>query len=162
MFVLRIDGRTEACGFLVSESTLYGVIPARLREKLNRNRLPSVVGEHKGGRPMEQDRKRYTVEEVQRLFAWRTQRKRRGPIPTELWKAATSLTREYSIYTIAKYLHLNFKELKRQMRKTDDAAEGAAPLSFIELNTISPQGVSECLIEMEKPDGAKMKICCKG
>jgi hypothetical protein len=112
---------------------------------------------------MEQGKKRYTLEEVQGLFEkWRKQRKRRGPIPAELWKAATSLTKEYSIYTIAKYLHLNFKELKRQMKKTDDAAEGAAPLSFIEMDMIAPQGVSECLIEMEKPDGAKMKICCKG
>jgi len=30
------------------------------------------------------------------------------------------------------------------------------------MDMIAPQGVSECLIEMEKPDGAKMKICCKG
>jgi len=112
---------------------------------------------------MEQGKKRYTLEEVQGLFEkWRKQRKRRGPIPAELWKAATSLTKEYSIYTIAKYLHLNFKELKRQMKKADDAAEGAASLSFIEMDMIAPQGVSECLIEMEKPDGAKMKICCKG
>jgi hypothetical protein len=112
---------------------------------------------------MEQGKRRYTLEEVQELFEkWRKQRKRRGPIPTELWKAATSLTKEYSIYTIAKYLHLNFKELKKQVGRSNDAAEGAAPVNFIELNTISPHGVSECLIEMEKSDGAKMKICCKG
>jgi hypothetical protein len=112
---------------------------------------------------MEQGKQRYTLEEVQRLFeAWRKQRKHRSPIPTDLWKAATSLTKEYSIYKISKYLQLDFKELKRQMGKPDDAAEGTASLGFIELDMISPRGAAECLIEMEKPDGAKMKICCKG
>ena len=112
---------------------------------------------------MEQDKKQYTLEEVQRLFgAWRKRRKHRSPIPTELWKAATSLKNEYSIYTIAKSLHLDFTELKRQMGKTGDAAEGPGPLSFIELDMKSPRGTTECLIEMEKPDGTKMKICFKG
>jgi len=112
---------------------------------------------------MEQGKKRYTLEEVQRLFgAWRKQRKHRSPIPPGLWKAATSLKKEYSIYKIAKHLHLDFSELKRQMGKPDDAAEGIAPLSFIELERSSPGETAECLIEMEKPDGAKMKICLKG
>ena len=35
-------------------------------------------------------------------------------------------------------------------------------MGFVELDMLSPRGVTECVIEMEKPDGVKMKIWVKG
>jgi uncharacterized protein YfaS (alpha-2-macroglobulin family) len=53
-------------------------------------------------------RKDLTLEEVQLLFdQWRRERKRRTPIPQDLWNAAVSCAERYSLCTISSSLRLN-------------------------------------------------------
>jgi len=109
---------------------------------------------------MEEDRQGRTLEEVQGLFeTWRKERTHRRPIPEELWRAAISLTKEYSLYQITKHLRLDFKELKRRMGGTHRGDKGSTAVSFMELDVMAP---AECIVEIERPDGIKMRISAKG
>lgn len=57
-----------------------------------------------------------SLEEVRALFEhWRQNRKKRGPLPESLWEAAASLYPSYSLYRIAKTLHLNHTKLKHTL-----------------------------------------------
>ena len=106
-----------------------------------------------------------TIEEVEKQFkAWRKTRKRCKPIPAELWKAAASLTADYSIPTIAKRLILDPAELKRRVPAAcahqSNPQHQTAP-AFIELE-IGSHGINyECTIEMEGKKGVKMRIHIK-
>ena len=105
-----------------------------------------------------------TLEEVQRFFEQWRQNKRRGDrIPAVLWKAAASLSHQHSTNTISKLLHLNHTALRDCIgaHKQGKEIQGKAP-AFIELDMIPSGAVNECTIEMERPDGGKMKICVKG
>ena len=104
------------------------------------------------------------IEEVEKLFkTWRRTRKHHKPIPAELWEAATSLTANYSVPTIAKRLVLNPAELKKRAPTvctypSDSQQPGPA---FIELE-IGTHGIDyEGIIEMEDQSGSKMKMYIK-
>ncbi len=45
------------------------------------------------------------------------------------------------------------------MGRADDAVEDPTPVNFIELDVMP---TTECTVEMEKPDGAKMRVSIKG
>lgn len=116
----------------------------------------------KGGQPMLQ-RSRPTLEAVQRLFEqWRRHRKKRDRIPSALWEAAASLSGQYSVNEVSKRLHLNHTAVRDRIGARRDG-EGIKPHepAFIELDMISPCAAG-CIIEMEKPGGARMKISIKG
>lgn len=114
-------------------------------------------------------KKQPTLVEVQQLFEqWRRGKKRRDRIPEALWEAAVSLSRHLSANRIAKLLHLNLTEVMDHIRTYK---EGDGMAAFIELDPsectaqaamISLGAAVECVIEMEKAGGAKMKICFKG
>ncbi len=49
-----------------------------------------------------------SLETVKQEFQqWRANRKHRSRIPEELWEAAASLTEQYSVHYISRYLGLN-------------------------------------------------------
>ena len=102
-----------------------------------------------------------TLEEVEDLFKdWRRKRKSHKPLPRQLLEAATDLTADYPIPTIAKRLLLDPAVLKRRVRTThaQPADHGANAPAFFEL-AIGNHGVDyECTIEMEDQIGSKMKM----
>ncbi len=108
---------------------------------------------------MEEGTKLYELEEVEGLFkTWRKQKEHRcSPIPTELWKAAISLTKEYSIFTIANSLRLDFNEFKKRIANKN-AEEESTALNFIELN---PMPATEVTVQIERPDGVTMIVSIK-
>lgn len=95
-----------------------------------------------------------TLEEVHQLFEqWRSQKRRRDPIPTALWKAAVALSTKHSINEISRQLRLSYTELKAR-------ANNRIPLAperhgFIELAAVP---CKECTIELEKPTGERMRV----
>jgi hypothetical protein len=105
-----------------------------------------------------------TLEEVQQLFEqWRRNKRRSDRIPAALWEAAASLSGWHSTNKISKLLHLNHTALRGCIGayKQGEEIRGKAP-AFIELGMIPSGAVSECTIEMQRPDGGRMKICLKG
>ena len=110
--------------------------------------------------PVELEKNRRTLEEVQKLFAaWRNQKGRRDPIPPALWEQAVNLIPHYSLNAVAKHLRLNYNELKLRIGepRVTPIPTKRSP-AFIELATVHSV---ECTIEMEKP-GRKMRMCVRG
>ena len=109
---------------------------------------------------------RPTLEVVRHQFeAWRKRRRCRGRIPEALWEAAVGLCREHSICEVSRSLRLNYNGLKNRVPKARDRglAVGKRPdFGFVKLDLGAPIMPSECLVEMEAPNGAKMRMSFRG
>ena len=100
-----------------------------------------------------------------RFETWRRRRPCRGRIPEALWQAAVGLCREHSICEVSRTLRLNYNGLKNRVTRVRDSspAVGQHPeLGFVRLDLGAPMTPSECLVEMEAPNGARMRISFKG
>jgi len=110
---------------------------------------------------------RPTLEAVGHQFeAWRKRRRCRSRIPESLWQAAVGMCREHSICEVSRALRLNYSRLKNQVpgvtRRIGFAAGGHSDHGFVRLDLGAPMTPSECLIEMEAPNGARMRMSFKG
>ncbi len=107
-----------------------------------------------------------SFESVRNQFGtWRKRRRCRGQIPEALWQAAVGLCREHSICEVSRTLRLNYNGLKNHVTRDRDRspAVGQGPdLNFVKLDIEAPITPSECLVEMEAPSGAKMRMSFKG
>ncbi len=94
-----------------------------------------------------------SLEKAQSQFVdWRKTRKKRGPIPEELWDVAISLSESYAVYQISKDLHLNYTALKdrveaHRMMSSEEPNRAA----FIEL---PPMASGEISLELESKAGS--------
>jgi NTP pyrophosphatase (non-canonical NTP hydrolase) len=104
-----------------------------------------------------------TVEEVQELFEeWRRNKKRRERIPEALWKVAISLSKQFSAQQISKLLHLNHTAVRDHIRAEKQGEEiQEKEAAFIEFGVIRPTIAEDCIIEIEKRSGAKMRMSFK-
>ncbi len=107
-----------------------------------------------------------TLEVVRHRFeAWRKRRGRRGRIPEALWEAAVGLCREYSLCEVSRSLRVNYNDLKDRTPKVKGmglALGKDSALGFVKLDLGAPIGSSECLVEMEAPNGVKMRMSLRG
>lgn len=105
-----------------------------------------------------------TMEEVRKKFdEWRrTKEYASSPIPTSLWDAAVELAQAHSLYEISKSLRLDHNQLKRRVQ--DHGSPGQSPAvcapQFVELKVAAMS--SDCTIEGERADGARMRLSVKG
>jgi hypothetical protein len=109
---------------------------------------------------------RHTLEVVRNQFeAWRKRRRCRGQIPEALWQAAVELCRDRSIFEVSRALRLNYNGLKNRVPKARDmglAVGQRSDLNFVKLDLGAPITLSECLVEMETPNGSKMRMSFRG
>lgn len=93
-------------------------------------------------KPEKQSEPQYSLQAVRDLFEhWRSTRKKKERIPTNLWEAAVDLSTSCTTFRIAKTLRLDFKELRRRIR---ERSSRVMP-EFVEVNVGSlflPAGVS--------------------
>ncbi len=97
--------------------------------------------------------------------AWRKTRRRRCRIPEALWKAAVEQCKEHSICAVSAALRLNYDALRSRvaMSRDSDLVVGQGPdFGFVKLDLGAPIIPSECLVEMEAPNGAKMRMSFRG
>lgn len=67
------------------------------------------------------------VEELRgRVERWRRTRKKRSPMPEELWEDAARLARVHGVSPIARWLGLSYYTLQGRMERVDEAAEAGA------------------------------------
>ena len=96
-----------------------------------------------------------------KIEQWRQRRRPRARIPEELWRQAAQLACAYGIHRTAKALRLDYYSLKKRVAAA--AGSGERGPQFVE---ILPGGMAatrpECLIEVEDPSGAKMRIRLQG
>lgn len=109
---------------------------------------------------------RPSIEAVRDQFeTWRKNRKRRSRIPEFLWEAAAGLCREHSICQVSGALGLNYSRLKNRVtggRERNVALEQGADLGFVSLDVGLPIRASAWWVEMEAPNGSKMRMSFKG
>ena len=110
---------------------------------------------------------RHTLEVVRNQFeAWRKRRRCRSRIPEALWQAAADLCREHSICEVSQTLRLNYNDLKHRVQRSRDRGlaigQQGPDLGFVKLDLGTPMVPSECLVEMEAPNGAKMRMSFRG
>ncbi len=101
------------------------------------------------------------LKEIQNQFeTWRQTRQKRTPIPDALWQAAVSLAKNHSILEISKALRLNYTDLKHRVLAQNNEGDFQTNQNhtFIELDLQQPVSPPRCVIEMEKSNGAKMKM----
>ena len=101
-----------------------------------------------------------------RIERWRKNRKVRSPIPDSLWAAAVRMVNAYGMNRTARALRVNYYGLKKRVEQQAVGAAGASEMKgtarFVELAPISSAGSCECLLELEKVGGARMRIQLKG
>ncbi len=108
---------------------------------------------------------RPTLKDIQNQFEiWRRTREKRVPIPAPLWEAAVNLSKDYTILQISKALRLNYTDLKDRVlsQPDEEIVKVEHNLPFIELDFEQPKSPSHCVIEMEKSNGAKLKMYFTG
>lgn len=113
---------------------------------------------------------------------WRRTRKGRSRIPEALWASAVKAAGQYGLCRTARALRLDYYALKKRVeasaclsggqaarhgpdRPVSAKAQGVAGQAvagFIELPPAVPAGLPECILELEDPRGAKMRIHLKG
>jgi hypothetical protein len=78
------------------------------------------------------------------IEAWRSNREKRTPIPTEIWSSAVGLAERYSVHRISRALGLNYRALKHRLIDSSEAStklskantEEASRCEFIELSGV--------------------------
>lgn len=110
----------------------------------------------------------------QRFARWRRTRKGHSRIPDPLWTAAVKLAGTYGLCRTARALGLDYNALKRRLASagpgnSPGATTGAAKTvaqetagAFVELLPSERAGSPECIVELEDPRGAKMRIRLTG
>ena len=107
---------------------------------------------------------RPTLQEVQQQFKiWRSNSRKRRPIPQELWDAAVNLCDKHSISKVAIALRLNHTDLKKRIKSPTQRNCSESPPAFIEVEI--PSGATatgEWTMELEDGGGRKMRLSWKG
>ena len=106
-------------------------------------------------------RLRTTSEQArQRFERWRRIRPHlHSPIPEALWALAVKTAQEHGASRTARLLRLNYERLKNRLPTADVSALGLQPSAgFLELAPPRPAESFPCTLELEKAQGAKMKI----
>ena len=92
-----------------------------------------------------------------RLESWRSEYSAPTPIPADIWKRAGELAGELGVGRVAKALRLDYSRLKK-LSSGDCAAPAVEQPSFVELRPFLPETAGRCVIEIESPRGARMRL----
>ena len=106
------------------------------------------------------------AELAQRVAAWRRARKKRSPMPEELWEAAVSLAAAHGVYRVSQELGVNYDTLKARLARPGQRWKGPgsqrrakkeASATFVEIKPVPMAGhVTE--LEVESETGAKLTV----
>jgi hypothetical protein len=114
------------------------------------------------------------LESTRRRFErWRLTH-HRSRIPESLWASAVKAAIRYGLHPTARMLRLDYYSLKRRVKAAGSGSEPdrrkeAKPVAgamsrgeFIELAPVASACSPECILELERPDGVKMRMRLAG
>jgi uncharacterized OsmC-like protein len=107
------------------------------------------------------------LEQVKNRFeTWRQAKQKGDPIPKKLWQAAVALCDKFTVSQVAQALRLDYNHLKRRVlsdrqNQGTDTGTLADPV-FFEWSVNAAQVDVRWEIEMQTPNGAKMKVTRSG
>jgi len=94
---------------------------------------------------------------LRRVEAWRKTRAKGSPMPDKLWEEAADLARRHGINPIARALRLEYYALKHHVEGSGGREEPSRP-AFVEVSVSPPSAPRDCVVEMERADGARMRV----
>lgn len=97
------------------------------------------------------------------FVAWREARRGAERIPDGLWDEAVRAARRHGVHRVSRELGLDYNHLKRRcggVAVNRAAATASAPL-FVELDGPAAAEGLACLVELEKGNGTRMRICVR-
>ena len=106
-----------------------------------------------------------------RFARWRQTRDGRSHIPETLWASAVKAVGKYGLNPTARALGLDYYSLKKRVEaetscggsdRRDEVKSAAGRSKFIELAPVALAGSPECILELERPGGAKMRVHLTG
>ena len=94
--------------------------------------------------------------------AWRETRRGAERIPGGLWDEAVRAARQHGVHRVSRELGLDYNHLKRRCGgiTRGPAATASAPV-FVELDGPAAAEGLACLVELEKGNGTRMRICVR-
>lgn len=101
---------------------------------------------------------------VSRFERWRRSRIRGSRIPAALWRAAVDAAREHGVSKVASALRLDYYGLKERLESgpaVSDPESAASGGGFLEIPLLTPSS-SECVLELEDGQGARLRVEFKG
>ena len=95
---------------------------------------------------------------------WRRTRPYRMSMPETLWTLAAKVARQHGLARVARFTRLDYYSLKERIESLERSSSGTSVVkpTFIELQPLPVDPVSECTIELEHPRGRRMRIHIKG
>ena len=106
------------------------------------------------------------LEDARRQFErWRGTHEGRSRIPERLWTVAVKAARRFGVHRTSRALRLDYVVLKKrrgEAAEVDGAARGTAHPNFVELVPAWGSPRTDCVVELEEPSGARMRIEVKG
>jgi len=106
-----------------------------------------------------------SLEKVRDRFeTWRRRKKPSSRIPKALWQAAVESCKGDSVLQVSRALRLNYNDLKARVDAAEEIGHPGADcdLDFVQLGFGASILPSECTLELEASNGAKMKVGFKG
>lgn len=95
------------------------------------------------------------------LQAWRGQRRKGERIPEELWRRAAGAVRQYGLNPVSRVLRLDYYRLKRWVGRCDGQGAGRRGAVFVEVAGAAREAELACVVELEKGNGTRMRICVR-
>jgi len=100
------------------------------------------------------------IERVRSQFEqWRAQKRGRERIPERLWCAAVDAARRHGVHAVSCAARLNHGALSERVDASESSVDDAA--AFVELSAEPVSSGAGCIIELEKSNGARMRICVR-
>ena len=100
---------------------------------------------------------------------WRRRRPRGTRIPAALWGAAVEAAREHGVSKAAQALRLDYYGLKKRLESGPELCaeaprgpEAASEPRFLEIPLSGSACGSECVLELEDGQGARLRVELKG
>jgi len=98
----------------------------------------------------------------QRFERWRRTRQGHSRIPESLWASAVKAARKHGLNRTVRALCLDYNSLKQRMEAFGPPSDQGSRATFVEMAPLASGSSRECILELEDPDGAKMRIHLKG
>lgn len=94
-----------------------------------------------------------------RIETWRRTRKKRSPMPADLWRAAAVLAQSHGVYRISQALRVRYETLREWTKgESGAAATNGKSTKFVEVALGGPPAGEGPVIELADGGGAKLTI----
>lgn len=103
------------------------------------------------------------IEQVRmKLEGWREGRRRGQRIPVAVWQAAVRAAQRHGVHRVSRELGLDYVRLKRRVAEGTQRGTGEqGEAVFVELDGVRGTADAACVVELEKGNGTRMRICVR-